>query len=908
MSILQKLLFILNMRNTVKAIVPVVFLLCVYLGSFSQQVAKSIPNSTSPDGLIGFLEFRPRDYGSQKHPLIIFLHGIGERGNGTTQINAVANNAIPMYCAKGATMRFTVGGQTSSFVVLSPQLSSSYGYWPTFYVREMIKYAKANLSIDPNRIYITGLSLGGGGTWRAITDATGFDYTFDAGIAAAAPVCGTQEETDADVCPTIGANHLPIWAFHSMDDGTVGVGATQHAEILLNNCNMTPKPKFTYYQSGGHSGAWVNAYDTGHITTNVVVNGVVQSFTANPNLYEWFLSNTRSVTTTPAPTLTAPVANAGAAQSITLPLNSVTLSGTSSTGTNGATIASYSWKQVSGPSSPTISNLSGSTTSVSGLVAGIYTFSLTVTDNNGLTNTANTTVTVNAALSTPSVIVNQAPVSNAGAAVTITLPTNSVTLDGSASYDPDGSIVQYYWKMDAGPGSAIGDIFGKTTTASNLSAGTYTFLLQVKDNSGAVAYSTKTVTVNPAVSTTPPATTTNASPVSSAGAAATITLPTNSITLDGSGSFDPDGSIVQYYWTITGGPAGATIADNFAVKTTASNLSAGTYTFLLQVKDNAGALSYATKTVVVNAAAVTSGQPLGYIRLDGSADLACADASTSGRIAVYGSSIANGTILYTDAAKTQVYNGGWNWFSFTPTLGSATTAAFAVYPNGAIFLLKTCSAAASAPAPAPGSNLLGYVKLNNSPLNACADASTSGRIAVYGTGGIANGAALYTDAAMTQKFDGGWNWYSFTPTLGGPVTVSFAIYPIGTMGQLFNCSTGARTMASGSSVATAEADLQRMKDSANGLAITPASQKLTVFPNPVHNTATLRISTATASMHTVSVYSAAGVLVSKVNWQTTAGLNSFELKSAATLSNGLYILEVRDSKGNLAGTVKFLKM
>ena len=55
-------------------------ILFLQLPAFSQQVAKSIPYAASPEGLIGFLEFRPTDYGTQKHPLIIFMHGIGERG------------------------------------------------------------------------------------------------------------------------------------------------------------------------------------------------------------------------------------------------------------------------------------------------------------------------------------------------------------------------------------------------------------------------------------------------------------------------------------------------------------------------------------------------------------------------------------------------------------------------------------------------------------------------------------------------------------------------------------------------------------------------------------------------------------------------------------------------------------
>ena len=374
------------MRAITKTLVLATGLLFFCTAAFSQQVAKSIPYPASPDGVIGFLQFTPPDYGTQKHPLIVFLHGIGERGNGTTQINSVANNGTPYYCAHGATMRFTVGGVTSSFVVLTPQLSTQLGYWPTYYVQEMIKYAKANLQIDTNRIYITGLSLGGGGTWRSITEtgATNFDYTFDAGIAAAAPVCGTQEMNDGYFCQTIGANHLPVWAFHCMDDGTVGVGATQHGEILASICGVTPTMKFTYYQSGGHAGAWINAYDTGHITRTVSGGS---SFTANPNLYEWFLSKTRA---------TAPVADPGPPQTINT--TSTVLNSTGSYSPNGS-ITTYSWQQVSGPSAATIINAGSATATITNMQANSsYSFQLTVTDVVGASGSAITGVTVMGAL------------------------------------------------------------------------------------------------------------------------------------------------------------------------------------------------------------------------------------------------------------------------------------------------------------------------------------------------------------------------------------------------------------------------------------------------------------------------------------------------------------------------------
>ena len=363
-------------------------LVFLQIPAFSQQVAKTIPYAASPEGLIGFLEFKPTDYGTQKHPLIIFMHGIGERGNGTTQINNVAANAIPKFCAAGATMRFTVGGQTSSFVVLSPQLSPSYGAWQAFYVKEMIKYAKANLQIDTNRIYVTGLSLGGGGTWIYAFDSLKNDMA----IAALAPVCGTDDGWDANACATAATSHLPIWAFHCKDDGTVAYTNTQHVQLVLAwNCGvMNPAPRYTYYLSGGHSGAWINAYDTGHITrlvdSSLVTTGASTSvnFTATTNLYEWFLSNKRA---TPVAVVSGPS---------TVTSTSTTFDGSGSYSPYGA-ITTYSWAQTSGPTSATIAS-GTATPMVSNLSNGSYTFNLTVTDVLGATASTATTLNVSASL------------------------------------------------------------------------------------------------------------------------------------------------------------------------------------------------------------------------------------------------------------------------------------------------------------------------------------------------------------------------------------------------------------------------------------------------------------------------------------------------------------------------------
>jgi len=802
------------MRTTVKAIVSATILLSFCLTVFSQQVAKTIPNATSPDGIIGFLEFKPKDYGSQKHPLIIFLHGIGERGNGTSQLGIVANNAIPYYCSRGASMSFTVYGQTSSFVVLSPQLSTSYGYWPTFYVNEMIKYAKANLQIDPDRIYITGLSLGGGGVWRSITDVQNGDYTFDAGIAAAAPVCGTQEETDANFCSTIGASHLPVWAFHSMDDATVGVSTTQHAQMLATNCGLSPAAKFTYYQTGGHSGAWINAYDTGHITVPVSGGG---SFTANPNLYEWLLSNKRS--TGQGTTNTAPVANAGSAQAITLPLSAVTLTG-SGTGTNGAAISSYSWTKTSGPSGGTISVPLLNTTLVTGLVQGTYVFTLTVTDNHGLTNSASVTITVN-----PVVTANQTPISNAGPDVAISLPANSVTLDAGASSDPDGKIVQCYWKKVSGPSAfTIADPLAVNTTFSNLSQGVYIMELQVKDDKGALAYSSKTITVNPAPGA-PSGQPGNQPPVSNAGANVVITLPTNSATLDAGASSDPDGKIVQYYWKKVSGPATGAIADPLAVNTTLSSLVQGTYIIELQAKDDKGALAYSYKTVTVN--------PL-------------SGGTTVNQTPV---SIAGANVKLNLPANSTALDGGASYD-----------------PDGTI--IEYYWKQVSGPSIAGLSNLFG-AKINVSNL-------------VQG---------VYTLLLQVKDNKGAMAYSGLLVTVSSP---------------------GARTAAPATTAEEDQAMLKRLVDSATAaIALKDAvltGKKLTMYPNPVSVSATIELNSENEGDKTIFIYNSNGVLAARYVWKTVKGKNIFSLKNISGLTNGLYVVDVKDSKGKSEGSLKFLKI
>ena len=207
----------------------------------------------------------------------------------------------------------------------------------------------------------------------------------------------------------------------------------------------------------------------------------------------------------------APTANAGAAQTITLPASSVDLNG-SGNDPDGA-IAGYAWsvkKQPNGANA-ILSDAAAASTQVTGLtVSGEYEFELTVTDNEGAKGVSVVKVTV-------SPKPNEAPVASAGSNQTVTLSTTPVTLDGSASADPDGSgdIASYAWAcIGYTPGAGVNNPYnsnGSDVSVSNASAaiasaglrkaGTYKFRLSVTDKADVTDTKEVTITVQPATVT-----------------------------------------------------------------------------------------------------------------------------------------------------------------------------------------------------------------------------------------------------------------------------------------------------------------------------------------------------------------------------------------------------------------------
>jgi lysophospholipase L1-like esterase len=241
-------------------------------------------------------------------------------------------------------------------------------------------------------------------------------------------------------------------------------------------------------------------------------NGILPQFNldnVHPNaaghdeLYKQVIAKSLFETAAPTPMPNQPpVAQAGVDMTITLPVNSLTLSGSGSD-PDGA-VVSYLWKAVAGPNQYLIATPSSVQTQVSNLIEGKYGFELTVTDNGGLMAKDTIYVIVNPAVVVPPPPVNQPPKAYAGNDITIALPANSVQLSGSGS-DADGTIQSFLWTKISGPQQySISNPSAAQTTLTNLVEGKYFFELKVTDNGGLSSTDTLVITVNPAVVVSPP--------------------------------------------------------------------------------------------------------------------------------------------------------------------------------------------------------------------------------------------------------------------------------------------------------------------------------------------------------------------------------------------------------------------
>lgn len=195
-----------------------------------------------------YLIFIPAGYskGSKCLPLILFLHGAGERGR---SIESVKRHGLP---------KFLDSENDFPFIVASPQCREDMRWNPAELICFLDEVAAA-YNADKSRIYLTGLSMGGFGTWL-----TALKYPDR--FAAIAPVCGGGD-------PSIACNikDLPVWAFHGAKDKVVPIERSIEMIDAIKYCGGSPL--FTVYPDAGHD-SWTETYN-------------------NPGLYEWFLKNKR---------------------------------------------------------------------------------------------------------------------------------------------------------------------------------------------------------------------------------------------------------------------------------------------------------------------------------------------------------------------------------------------------------------------------------------------------------------------------------------------------------------------------------------------------------------------------------------------------------------------------------------
>lgn len=222
-------------------------------------------NITSNCG--GYYKALPARYDStsKKYPLLIFIHGQSALGDGSAaSLAKISGGPHTQIKGKKFPPNFSVNGSNYSFIVISPQ----FKVWPgADDVETVVNYFATNLRVDASRIYVTGLSMGGGATW---------DYAgkYAAKIAAIAPVCGASSPTDAKA-KTIADNKLPVWAFHNKDDNKVSVNNSIGYVDKINSFKPAPAARLTLWETGGHD-AWTKAYTLTYKENNL-------------NVYEWLL-------------------------------------------------------------------------------------------------------------------------------------------------------------------------------------------------------------------------------------------------------------------------------------------------------------------------------------------------------------------------------------------------------------------------------------------------------------------------------------------------------------------------------------------------------------------------------------------------------------------------------------------
>jgi len=209
------------------------------------------------DTTLPYRIYVPEDYdAAEKYPLVLFLHGSGERGD-DNRAQTKKNTVMQTLLNEENLAKYPC-------VVLAPQCPEDL-WWAgddddnTGELMGLLEQTKAAYSIDDNRVYITGISMGGYGTWGMLTAYP--DY-----FAAAVPVCGGWEPEDASLF-----KHVPIWAFHGARDKAV---RPENSRDMVKALELTGgNVRYTEYPKEKHQ-SWEKAW-------------------REPELFEWMFAQVR---------------------------------------------------------------------------------------------------------------------------------------------------------------------------------------------------------------------------------------------------------------------------------------------------------------------------------------------------------------------------------------------------------------------------------------------------------------------------------------------------------------------------------------------------------------------------------------------------------------------------------------
>ncbi len=222
------------------------------------QQAKHFEFQKTQTGEVNYLLFLPKDSdakAAKRWPLIFFLHGAGERG---TNIWKVATHGPPKKVAADPDF---------PFIVVSPQCPEGQ-VWSNDVLLVLLDEITRKYPVDMGRVYLTGLSMGGYGTWS-------LGLAHPEKFAAIVPICGGGELIGVMLSnheKTQALKTLGVWAFHGGKDPVVPVAESQRMVDALKRAGVADV-KFTVYPEAGHD-AWAETY-------------------ANPELYEWLLKHER---------------------------------------------------------------------------------------------------------------------------------------------------------------------------------------------------------------------------------------------------------------------------------------------------------------------------------------------------------------------------------------------------------------------------------------------------------------------------------------------------------------------------------------------------------------------------------------------------------------------------------------